>query len=79
MLPWRSRLPDGARAEPVGSVRHSIMDRRYRCTVLETDRRPEDLPGEPAGPGRWVDPSRLEELLHSSLVTKAIRIAEQTD
>lgn len=75
MLPWRFTDADESGHRSLGLVNHMIMNRRYRCAVFAAPGDPENLPGEPAGEGRWTDPDRLDELPHSSLVDKALRLA----
>ncbi len=70
-FPWREEEAVPA-APHLGTVTHAIMNRRYRCEVrLAGDG---IVPGEPAGPGRWIDLAGLASLPHSSLVTKTLRI-----
>jgi hypothetical protein len=58
----------------LGTLEHAIMNRRYLCEVCLAREGTAGIPGEPAGPGRWIEPAGLAGLPHSSLVTKTLRI-----
>ncbi len=77
MLPW-SEGPsgrDGARA--VGTVPHAIMNRRYRCSVWEIRGGAEGIPVRSGAEGRWVRKEEIDDLPHSSLLTKALAVWER--
>jgi A/G-specific adenine glycosylase len=80
MFPWREspapRRFDSACAgwRHIGVIEHAIMNRRYRCEVLLIGTPSGPVPGNPAGPGRWVDPEKIPALPHSSLLRKSIRL-----
>jgi A/G-specific adenine glycosylase len=76
MLPWREGTDGGTDAEEIGSVRHAIMNRRYTCTVRELRGGPEAIPGRAAGMGQWVARDEIPGLPHSSLLVKALALAD---
>lgn len=77
MLPWREETGKRIDADEIGSVRHSIMNRRYTCRVHEVHGGPDTIPGPAAGKGRWVARDEIPELPHSSLLLKALALADE--
>lgn len=79
MLPWRTEEVAVPPTGRLGTVSHAIMRNRYRCDVFKARGKPERLPGEAAGPGAWIDPARLSEIPHSSLIRKALSVPSAAD
>jgi A/G-specific adenine glycosylase len=74
MFPWREGPAHRDGAREVGALRHSIMNRRYRCSVWEIHGGPGRIPGRAAGEGRWVVRTEIAGLPHSSLLGKALAL-----
>jgi A/G-specific adenine glycosylase len=77
MFPWRDGRPRKANGRLLGTVNHSIMNRRYRCHVRMLRGKPADLPGRPAGAGEWIERKQIDRLPHPSLVVKALRVLRE--
>jgi A/G-specific adenine glycosylase len=76
MFPWREERPAPRGAPLLGRVAHSIMRRRYDCAVVLGGAEPAGLPGEAAGPGKWIATRRILDLPHPSLVPKVLALLD---
>jgi A/G-specific adenine glycosylase len=74
MFPWREGTPVRSRSATLEPISHSIMRRRYQCSVVTGDGDPSSIPGPAAGPGRWIERRRILDLPHPSLVRKVLAI-----
>jgi A/G-specific adenine glycosylase len=84
MPPWREGSPSDVGTGPLrggrelGVVHHAIMNRRYRCTVVEVHGSAQDLAVGADPDARWVRREEIAGLPHSSLLQKALALREES-